>query len=204
MSYSEELAKRRQDPEYRAVERELRPILDLADDVFHLRMERRWTQAELARLVGTKQANISRLENGEANPTIKFLQKLSRAFNTDLAVRLRSQPAEILVQEYELDITESEEISSTTYDLPCNEWALPQFSNGVINISGIVSTEDTIDSIVLTKHTSTSEDNRGAWNESLISSKPDKLDQFMFPSLPCFDLLANQAGTDFDHERIPQ
>jgi transcriptional regulator with XRE-family HTH domain len=95
MSYSEELAKRRQDPEYRAVERELRPILDLADDVFNLRMERGWTQAELARLVGTKQANISRLENGEANPTIKFLQKLSKAFDTDLTVRLRPQPAEI-------------------------------------------------------------------------------------------------------------
>ncbi len=95
MSYSEELAKRRQDSEYRAVERELRPILDLADDVFHLRMERGWTQAELARLVGTKQANISRLENGEANPTVKFLQKLSKAFGTDLTVRLRPQPAEI-------------------------------------------------------------------------------------------------------------
>jgi ribosome-binding protein aMBF1 (putative translation factor) len=63
MSYEEYLAKRRRDPEYRKVEKRLKPILDLADDVFNLRMERGWTQAELARRVGTRQANISRLEN---------------------------------------------------------------------------------------------------------------------------------------------
>jgi transcriptional regulator with XRE-family HTH domain len=82
MSYSKQLAKRRQDPEYRKAEKEVRPIFDLADDVFHLRME-------LARRVGTRQANISRLENGESNSTVRFLQKLGEAFGTDLIVRLR-------------------------------------------------------------------------------------------------------------------
>jgi transcriptional regulator with XRE-family HTH domain len=102
----EYLAKRRQDPEYREVEKRLKPILDLADDVFHLRMERGWTQAELAKRVGTRQANISRLENGLANPTFGFLQKLSEVFETDLVVRLRPQPVEVRVQPAEVLITD--------------------------------------------------------------------------------------------------
>ena len=98
-NYDEYLAKRRQDPEYRKVEKQLKPILDLADNVLRLRMERGWTQAELAERVGTKQANISRLENGLANPTFKFLQKLSEVFGVELAISLGPlQPAEVVVQ----------------------------------------------------------------------------------------------------------
>ena len=99
MNYEEYRAKRRQDPEYRKVEKQLKPILDLADNVLRLRMERGWTQAELAKRVGTKQANISRLENGLANPTFKFLQKLSEVFGVELAISLGPlQPAEVVVQ----------------------------------------------------------------------------------------------------------
>ena len=86
MTVEEYLTKRRQDPEYRKVEKQLKPILDLADDVFHLRMERGWTQAELAKRVGTRQANISCLENGLANPTLKLLKKLGKVFDAELIV----------------------------------------------------------------------------------------------------------------------
>ncbi len=95
MDYESYLAESRQDPEYREVADKLKPILDLADEVFELRMERGWTQAELAEQVGTAQANISRLENGLANPTFDFLEKLSEAFGTQLSVRLRRQPPRI-------------------------------------------------------------------------------------------------------------
>jgi transcriptional regulator with XRE-family HTH domain len=76
------------DPEYVAVESELRPLLELADDVLALRLERGWSQTELARRVGTHQANISRLENGLANPTLAFIQKVAAALNTEATVRL--------------------------------------------------------------------------------------------------------------------
>ena len=98
MNREEYLAKRRQDPEYREVEKQLKPILDLADDVFNLRMERGWSQGELARRARTKQANISRLENGVANPTFKFLEKLGQVFETELSVRLRRPPVEEQMQ----------------------------------------------------------------------------------------------------------
>ena len=95
MKHEEYLEGRRQDPEFLEVEKQLKPILDLADDVFGLRQECGWTQAELAERVGTQQANISRLENGLANPTFGFLQKLSEVFRTELVVRLRPQPPEV-------------------------------------------------------------------------------------------------------------
>jgi len=111
-NYEEYLAKRRQDPEYRKVEKRLKPILDLADNVLRLRMERGWTQGELAKRVGTKQSNISRLENGLANPTFKFLQKLGEVFGVELVVCLGPQPAEVFLADVANEwITESKQVS---------------------------------------------------------------------------------------------
>jgi transcriptional regulator with XRE-family HTH domain len=89
------VVKCREDPEYREVEKRLKPIMDLADEVLELRMEKGWTQEELAERVGTAQANISRLENGLANPTFEFLQRLCDAFGTELRVSLRGQSPQI-------------------------------------------------------------------------------------------------------------
>lgn len=75
------------DAEYQAAAKELKPILDIADEILRLRLERGWTQSELARRVGTRQANISRIEAGLGNPTIKFIQKLATAFECDLELR---------------------------------------------------------------------------------------------------------------------
>jgi transcriptional regulator with XRE-family HTH domain len=98
MNYEDYAEKRRRSPGYIKVEKRLKPVLDLADDVLELRMERGWTQAELAERVGTKQANISRLENGLANPTLRFLEKLGEVFKTELVVRLRRRPVEVYTQ----------------------------------------------------------------------------------------------------------
>ena len=81
----------RQDPEYASAQRELKPLLDLADEILALRMERGWSQAELAQRVGTRQANISRIENGLGNPTYSFLQKLADAFGTELSIHVSAQ-----------------------------------------------------------------------------------------------------------------
>ena len=89
MKHSEYVRQQRQDPEYAAAEEELGPVLNLADDILALRLAKGWSQADLAEKVGTRQANISRIENGLANPTLKFLLKLAEALDTELIVRLR-------------------------------------------------------------------------------------------------------------------
>jgi len=55
----------------------------------YIRESQNLTQAELAKLVGTSQANISKLENGKLNPTVAFLKKFARACDTKLNIYLR-------------------------------------------------------------------------------------------------------------------
>jgi len=83
-----------QDPEVAAVQEQLQPKLDLARQVLDLRLKRGWTQQELAERAGTKQANISRLENARLNPSVDTLQKIARAFGVELAVILIPTPSE--------------------------------------------------------------------------------------------------------------
>ena len=80
-------------PAYLAAQEELRPLLDLADAVIALRLARGWSQADLAERAGTKQANISRLESGLANPSVRFLQKVVDALGETLTVQLVPDPS---------------------------------------------------------------------------------------------------------------
>jgi predicted transcriptional regulator len=57
--------------------------------IINARRELDLTQDQLARLVGTKQSNISRLESGEANPTVEFLSKVAQAMGKTLDIRLQ-------------------------------------------------------------------------------------------------------------------
>lgn len=88
--YRKQLAR---DPEYLAAQEELRPLLELANTVLSQRLSRDWSQAELAERVGTRQANISRLESGLSNPSIKFLQRLAEALDAKLIIHLEPRAA---------------------------------------------------------------------------------------------------------------
>ncbi len=46
-----------------------------------LRLNEEWSQEELALRVGVKPSEISHLESGRRNPTLRTLQRLARAFD---------------------------------------------------------------------------------------------------------------------------
>ncbi len=96
MNRQEYREKLKKDKEYLAAKEELKYLLDLADDVLELRLEKGWSQAELAQRAGTKQANISKLESGTGNPTAKFLKKVGDAFGVELNIRLKQQEIEYI------------------------------------------------------------------------------------------------------------
>lgn len=50
------------------------------------RIEKDLTQKELAELIGTRQSNISRLENGTYNPSINFLKKIAGALGKKVEI----------------------------------------------------------------------------------------------------------------------
>lgn len=79
-----------EDPEAAAAHQRLRPKLELGRQILELRLERGWTQKELAKKAGTKQANISRLENALLNPSIEMLQKVANALGAELEAKIRS------------------------------------------------------------------------------------------------------------------
>lgn len=57
-------------------------------EIIRVRTERKMTQAQLACLVGTRQSNISRLESGQYNPSLRFLERVARAMGKKLEIRL--------------------------------------------------------------------------------------------------------------------
>lgn len=95
MKHEDVLKRLRQDSEYVAAEEELKPVLEIANTVLRLRLVKGWSQSELARRAGTKQANISKLENGLANPTLDFLRRVAKALEVDFNIHFGSEkPAE--------------------------------------------------------------------------------------------------------------
>lgn len=64
--------------------------LDLAQAIQNLREKEGLSQSELAALVGTKQPNISRLENGDLAglPSLDLLGRVAAALNGRLDVRI--------------------------------------------------------------------------------------------------------------------
>lgn len=69
----------------------LQPEYEIIEKLINARIEANLTQKELAKKCGLKQSNISRLESGKANPTLKFLKKLADSLDCDLVVEFRKR-----------------------------------------------------------------------------------------------------------------
>ncbi len=66
-----------EDRDYQQAAKELRLFFEFGNAVLRARIKKGWSQTELARQVGTKQANISRIEAAIANPTLDLINRLS-------------------------------------------------------------------------------------------------------------------------------
>ena len=78
-------------PEFRKAYEELEDEYELAKQIIRFRIDRNLTQTQLARLVGTSQPAIARLESGNhRNLTLAFLFRIAKAL--DLRAELRFRP----------------------------------------------------------------------------------------------------------------
>ena len=92
MDFNEYLQKAlEEDYELKKAFNELQPEYEIIEKLVKVRIESNLTQKELAKKCGIKQSNISRLESGRANPTIKFLQKVADSLDCDLVVEFRKR-----------------------------------------------------------------------------------------------------------------
>jgi len=75
------------DPEFRAHYQEERQALNLAMKIAKLRQKKGLSQQQLAKLMGTSQQAISRLESGEYEGfTLKTLEKFAEATGTRVKI----------------------------------------------------------------------------------------------------------------------
>jgi transcriptional regulator with XRE-family HTH domain len=85
------VAEKLKDPEFRYEYDELEPEFAIVQAIINARKNIGLTQKQLSDKTGINQGDISRIERGEANPSLKTLKRLATGMNMKL--RLEFLPA---------------------------------------------------------------------------------------------------------------
>lgn len=83
-TFDDYLAEQMKDPEFKAEWDRLEPEFAIVGAIYEARMKKQLSQKQLSELTGIAQADISRMENGNANPSIKTLQRLAEGLGMKL------------------------------------------------------------------------------------------------------------------------
>lgn len=89
LSWEEHKKKLLADPEVKKYYDDLGPEYELIRSIINKRIVKKMSQQDLARKIGTGQSAISRLEGGEGNPSMKFLQRIPLALCARLSISLQ-------------------------------------------------------------------------------------------------------------------
>ncbi len=81
-----------QNPEVKAEYDALQLEYDIIQAMIDARNEQNLTQKELSARTGITQADISRIENGTRNPSLKMLKKLARGLGMQIKLEFISTP----------------------------------------------------------------------------------------------------------------
>ena len=85
-NFRETLRERMQDPDFRAEWEALEPERQIIRAIMEAREENHMTQEQLAEATGIHQADISRLEHGMANPSLRTLKWLAAGLGMTLKI----------------------------------------------------------------------------------------------------------------------
>ena len=83
-NFNDFLEKRLKDPNFKKEYDALEPEFSIIQAIIDARKNAGMTQKELAEKTGITQGDISRLENGSANPSLKTLQRLAEGMGMTL------------------------------------------------------------------------------------------------------------------------
>ncbi|PIS39889.1 MAG: transcriptional regulator [Candidatus Nealsonbacteria bacterium CG08_land_8_20_14_0_20_36_22] len=86
VDFQDYLSEKLKNPEFKKYYNEYGKQLEIAYQILQLRKQKRMSQKELAKKIGTKQSNIARIEAGEQNFTTDTLQKIANAFDRELKI----------------------------------------------------------------------------------------------------------------------
>ena len=60
----------------------------LAQQIVLARKEKNMSQSTLSKIIGIQQASLSKIENGEGNPSIQTLQRIAKGLDKKLVITL--------------------------------------------------------------------------------------------------------------------
>ena len=86
MKFDDYLQEQLKDPEFKKEWDDIQPEMDVIRAMIDARIEQNLTQKELAARTGIDQADISKLENGTRNPSLKLLKKLASGLGMQLKI----------------------------------------------------------------------------------------------------------------------
>ena len=84
--FSDFLNEQLQNEEFRKEYENMQPEFDVIRAIIDARVSQNLTQKELAERTGINQADISKLENGTRNPSIKLLKRLAEGMDMVLKI----------------------------------------------------------------------------------------------------------------------
>ncbi|MBQ5564447.1 MAG: helix-turn-helix transcriptional regulator [Clostridia bacterium] len=85
-NYEKYFAEQMQNEEFRKEYEALEPEFAIIQAIIDARQETGLTQRELSERTGIAQSDISKLENGNANPSIRTLKRLAEAMGKQLKI----------------------------------------------------------------------------------------------------------------------
>ncbi len=77
------------DPEFRKEWESMEPEFQIIKAMIDARNEKGITQKELSSITGITQGDISKLENGTANPSIRTLQRIAEGLGKNLVIQFK-------------------------------------------------------------------------------------------------------------------
>ena len=86
MKFDDYLQEQLKNPEFKKEWDDIQPEMDVIRAMIDARIEQNLTQKELAARTGIDQADISKLENGTKNPSLKLLKKLAAGMGMQLKI----------------------------------------------------------------------------------------------------------------------
>lgn len=89
MKFKDHLKEQLKDPDFRSEYEALEPEYEIIRQIILARKESNMTQKELAERAGIKQGNISRLEQGTYNPSLRSLKKIAKGLDKKLHIEFR-------------------------------------------------------------------------------------------------------------------
>lgn len=75
-----------EEPEFKKEWEDIQPEMDVIRAIVEARISQNLTQKELSERTGINQADISKLENGTRNPSLKMLKRLADGMDMSLKI----------------------------------------------------------------------------------------------------------------------